>query len=196
MSRRASEASAASASSRGNAADVRLNPAGSSSSLSSTTSTTSSKSSVVISEAGVRLQKHLGLSNGVGIIVGIIVGSGIFVSPKGVLLETGSVGSALIVWALCGTVCLIGAMCYAELGTAILKSGADYAYIGEGYGDFPSFLYLWVAVVVVLPTGNAITALTFANYVLQSVFPKDCPPPDIAISLVAAMCISPRMEKA
>ena len=70
------------------------------------------------------------------------------------------------------------------------QSGADYAYINEAYGDFPSFLYLWVAVVVVLPTGNAITALTFATYVLQAFFPKDCPPPDTAISLVAASCIS------
>lgn len=77
--------------------------------------------SVVISEDGLRLKKHLGLMNGVGIIVGIIVGSGIFVSPKGVLLEAGSLGSSVIVWALCGAACLVGAMCYAELGTAILK---------------------------------------------------------------------------
>ena len=84
-------------------------------------SVASSKSSVVISEDGVRLKRHLGLANGVAIIVGIIVGSGIFVSPKGVLLEAGSVGGSLIVWLLCGTVCLIGAMCYAELGTAIVK---------------------------------------------------------------------------
>ncbi|XP_025115925.1 Y+L amino acid transporter 2-like isoform X2 [Pomacea canaliculata] len=189
MSRRSSDASAAPDKSD----RVEVPPSARlsiSSSSSSSCSSSSSKSSVVISEEGVRLQKHLGLTNGVGIIVGIIVGSGIFVSPKGVLLETGSVGSSLIVWALCGTVCLVGAMCYAELGTAILKSGADYAYIGESYGDFPAFLYLWVAVVVVLPTGNAITSLTFANYVLQAVTPRDCPPPPAAVTLVAAMCIT------
>lgn len=121
MSRRSSDASAAPDKSD----RVEVPPSArlsiSSSSSSSSCSSSSSKSSVVISEEGVRLQKHLGLTNGVGIIVGIIVGSGIFVSPKGVLLETGSVGSSLIVWALCGTVCLVGAMCYAELGTAILK---------------------------------------------------------------------------
>ena len=88
----------------------------------------SSRSSVVISEEGVRLQKHLGLANGVGIIVGIIVGSGIFVSPKGVLLEAGSAGGSLVVWLLCGVVCLIGAMCYAELGTAVVKVSSPFYF--------------------------------------------------------------------
>lgn len=136
-----------------------------------------------------RLKKELGLVNGVSIIVGVIVGSGIFVSPKGVLLESGSVGASLVIWLLCGVICILGAMCYAELGTMILKSGADYAYIQEAFGDLPSFLYLWVALVIVIPTGNAITALTFAYYVLQPLFPS-CVVPETSVSLVAALCIS------
>lgn len=140
-------------------------------------------------DLSVKLKKNLGLHNGVSIIVGIIIGSGIFVSPKGVLLEVGSVGGAILIWTLCGLISLIGAMCYAELGTAIPKSGADYAYIFEAFGPMPAFLFLWVALLVVIPTGNAITALTFAFYILQPFFPT-CDPPDVAVRLLAALAIT------
>lgn len=136
----------------------------------------------------IKLKKELGLHNGVAIIVGVIIGSGIFISPKGVLMEAGSVGLSLVVWLFCGLISLVGAICYAELGTMILKSGSDYAYIGVSFGKLPAFLYLWVALVVIIPCGNAIGALTFASYVLEPLFP--CGPPRSAVSLLAALCIT------
>ncbi|XP_014217404.1 Y+L amino acid transporter 2 [Copidosoma floridanum] len=139
-------------------------------------------------EDKVRMKKQLGLLEGVAIILGIIFGSGIFISPKGVIQEVNSVGLSLVIWVLCGLLSMIGALCYAELGTSIPRSGGDYAYIHESFGDLAAFLYLWAANLIFVPTTNAIMALTFAKYVLQPFFP-DCPIPDESVRLLAAVTI-------
>ncbi|XP_050443491.1 Y+L amino acid transporter 2 isoform X2 [Adelges cooleyi] len=136
----------------------------------------------------VRLKKQLGLLEGCAIILGIIFGSGIFISPSGVMSEVGSVGLSLSMWVLCGLLSMIGALCYAELGTSIPRSGGDYTYLFEGYGPLPAFLYLWDAMLVFVPTTNAIMGLTFANYVIKPFFP-DCENPDSAVRLLAAAVI-------
>lgn len=136
----------------------------------------------------IGLQQKLSLVNGVTVIVGSIIGSGIFVSPKGVLAGTGSVGLALVVWVLSGVYSMIGAYCYAELGTSIVRSGADYAYLFEAFGPFLAFIRLWVECMIVRPCSQAIVALTFAYYVIEPLFP-DCTQPDDAVRLLAAVCI-------
>lgn len=71
------------------------------------------------SDNTIRLKPKLGLIDGVGIIMGVIIGSGIFVSPKGVLQYSGSVGLATVIWILSGLLSTIGALCYAELGKCV-----------------------------------------------------------------------------
>lgn len=71
-------------------------------------------------------------------------------------------------------------------GTMIPKSGGDYAYIGVAFGPLLAFLYLWVALLILVPTGNAITALTFARYLLQPFWPT-CVAPIEAVRLLAAI---------
>lgn len=136
----------------------------------------------------VQLKRTLNLWNGVSIIIGVIIGSGIFVTPQGVLLESGSVGASLCVWVSCGLLSLLGALCFAELGTSISSSGGEYTYIRLAYGDLVSFLYLWTAVTIISPASNAVIALTFANYVLQP-FYSGCSPPQMAIRLLALVLV-------
>lgn len=67
----------------------------------------------------------------------------------------------------------------------IPKSGGDYAYISEAFGPLPAFLYLWIALFILVPTGNAITAITFAQYILQPLW-GTCEAPFGAVRLMAA----------
>lgn len=137
---------------------------------------------------GVALKKEIGLVSACGIIVGNIIGSGIFVSPKGVLENAGSVGMALIVWIVTGVITAVGALCYAELGVTIPKSGGDYSYVKDIFGGLAGFLRLWIAVLVIYPTNQAVIALTFSNYVLQPLFPT-CFAPESGLRLLAAVCL-------
>lgn len=121
----------------------------------------------------VVLKKHLNFWDCCALIVGTIIGAGIFVSPKGVLLNTGSLGWALIVWVVCGAYSTLGALCYAELGTSIRKSGGDYTFIMDSAGPLFAFLNVWTTFTCINTAGMAILSLTAANYMLAPIF-SDC----------------------
>ncbi|KAF6771795.1 hypothetical protein AHF37_09881 [Paragonimus kellicotti] len=139
-------------------------------------------------KAGARLEKSIGLLSSITIIVGSVIGSGIFVSPSGILQHTNSFGASIVVWILCGVFSLLGAYCYAELGSMMPRSGADYSYVLEAFGPFFGFLRLWIEVLVARPTSAAVIAMVFAQYILQPIFP-DCSQPDSALRMLASVCI-------
>uniref|UniRef100_A0A6P7GK31 Y+L amino acid transporter 2 isoform X2 n=1 Tax=Diabrotica virgifera virgifera TaxID=50390 RepID=A0A6P7GK31_DIAVI len=136
----------------------------------------------------VKLQRKITLMNGVAIIVGTIIGSGIFVSPQGVYVGTKSVGASIIIWCFSGMFSMLGALCYAELGTSVTRSGGDYAYIYVAFGPLGAFLMLWISLLIIRPTTQAIVAITFAEYAAKPFFPE-CKPPENAIRLLAAVCL-------
>lgn len=138
--------------------------------------------------SAIKLKKGINFFTGCSIIIGNIVGSGIFITSKGVLEHSGSPGVSLIVWTLSGLLTLCGAYCYTELGTMIQTSGGDFAYINESYGQMISFLYTYMIVFVTFPCITAIFGSTVALYIVRLFF-KDCDAPELLIRLISALTI-------
>jgi len=134
----------------------------------------------------VRLKRQLGLIHGIAIVAGLTIGSGIYISPRGVILHAGSAGLSLALWAVGGVLSILGAFTYAEIGLVIPQSGAVYAYMRAMYGRFAGFLYAWCYLFFVRVGSNAIKCLVFARYVLKPFFP-DCTVPDVAVRFIASV---------
>ncbi|VDN15167.1 unnamed protein product [Dibothriocephalus latus] len=139
-------------------------------------------------KAKIALKKEIGLWRGVSIIVGIIVGSGIFVSPVGVLRYSKSVGLSFVMWTIPAIFSLLGALVYAELGVRIPKSGGEYSYILEAFGGPPAFVCLYVTFVVIGGVSCAANALIFAQFMLEPIYPN-CEKPSSAVQLIALLCL-------
>ncbi|XP_043982818.1 cystine/glutamate transporter [Gambusia affinis] len=137
----------------------------------------------------VELGKKVTLLRGISIIVGTIIGAGIFISPKGILKHSGSVGMSLTVWIACGVLSLFGALCYAELGTCIKKSGGHYTYIMEAFGPQMAFIRLWADLIAIRPAATAVISLAFGRYILEPLF-MPCSVPPLAVKLVTAIGIT------
>ncbi|KAM3180718.1 hypothetical protein ACTXT7_015754 [Hymenolepis weldensis] len=135
-------------------------------------------------EGAVKMKKEIGMLQAVSIIFGIIVGSGIFVSPVGVLKQANSVGLSLIMWIVPGIFSLLGALVYAELGVRIQRSGGEYAYILEAFGGLPAFIVMWINFVIIGGVSCAANSLAFSEYILQPLYPN-CSIPRHIISMVA-----------
>ena len=121
------------------------------------------------SDGRIKLRKEIDLVGAVLIIIGGQIGSGIFISPKGVLEYSQSPGASMIVWLFGGILATMGAFCYTELATLIPKSGAEYAILLDGwkFSEIPAFIFAFTATTVIQPAGLAIMAITTAKYTLS-----------------------------
>lgn len=102
--------------------------------------------------------------------MGLQIGSGIFSSPGVVTLNTGSIGSSLIVWLFSGLLAWCGASSFAELGSAIPQNGGAQAYLNYSLGPLPSYLFSWTAIVALKPGSGAIIAIIFGEYLARIIF--------------------------
>ncbi|XP_006633757.1 cystine/glutamate transporter [Lepisosteus oculatus] len=137
----------------------------------------------------VYLRKKIDLLGAVCLIIGTVVGSGIFIAPKGVLKNSGNVGLSLIIWVLSGILSTFGALCYAELGTSFKKSGGHYIYLLETLGPLPGFLRLWVEFIMIRPAVTSVVALAFGRYVVEPLF-TPCPAPTILVKLMSILGVT------
>ncbi|XP_059907857.1 b(0,+)-type amino acid transporter 1 isoform X2 [Gadus macrocephalus] len=139
-------------------------------------------------ETKLHLRRNVGLTGAVSFIAGTMIGSGIFITPQTVLSTIGSPGASLVIWVCCGLLAMLGALCFAELGTAIPESGGDYVYILRTTVHLFAFLYAFSFVMVMRPASGTGLALSFAEYAVAP-FYSGCTPPVLVVKCVAAVAI-------
>src|SRR4029079_3116023 len=132
---------------RGNDSERRLRPEG---------------TAKIMSE--VSLKRDLGLWSAVALVVGTVIGSGIFIVPNTMIRNVGTPGMVFFVWVVGGLMSLSGALTYAELSAAMPGAGGEYVYLREAYGPVWSFIYGWTQMWVAKSGSIATLATAFFLY--------------------------------
>jgi len=112
-------------------------------------------------------KQQLSLTDAIAIIVGIVIGAGIFGTPSLVAANTSDDTMFLLAWILGGVVSLMGALCYAELTTTFPNAGGDYHFIRKAYGKQPAFLFAWARMSIIQTGSIALLAYIFGDYFTQ-----------------------------
>lgn len=115
----------------------------------------------------VGYDRRLGTFDATMVVVGAIVGGGIFLNPAIVAQRVGTAGAVLAAWALGGLIAVIGALCFAELGARLPRAGGGYVYLRDAFGPLPAFLYGWTQLLVINTGGVAAVAIIFASYTVD-----------------------------
>lgn len=113
------------------------------------------------------LKSSLSLFDAITIIVGLIIGAGIFETPSFVAANAGRTEIALLTWGLGGVMSLIGALCYAELATTYPHPGGTYYYLKQAFGNTIAFLFAWTRMSVIQTGSIALLAFVLGDYASQ-----------------------------
>ncbi len=114
--------------------------------------------------SGPALERALGLWSAVSIVIGTVIGSGVFLVPSSMIQHVGSVRNLFIVWIVAGVLSLFGALTYAELAAALPEAGGEYVYLSAAYGPFWGYLYGWTQFWVAKSGSIATLAAGFYTY--------------------------------
>jgi len=119
----------------------------------------------------IQLKRNMGLWGAVSLVVGAIIGSGLFMMPSLINQYTGnSPYMSLTVWAIGGLVAFLGAICYAELATSITVSGGEQAYLTKMYCPMIGFLFVWTNTLILNPGGLAVISLYCAEFITVNIY--------------------------
>jgi APA family basic amino acid/polyamine antiporter len=119
----------------------------------------------------IELKRDLGPWAAASIVVGTVIGSGIFLVPRAMILRVGTPGWVFFIWVFGGLLSVAGALTYAELAAAMPEAGGEYNYLSEAYGPMWGFLYSWTQMWVA-KSGSIATLGTGFFYYLTTFFPK------------------------
>ena len=123
------------------------------------------------------------------IIIGIVIGSGIFLLPNLIARELPSIGAIIAVWVVAGLLSYLGALAYAELGAMMPATGGHYVYLREAYGPLCAFVCGWTFMLVVLSGGIAWLGVSFSIYVGQFVHLSPATSKVLAVTLIAVLSV-------
>jgi APA family basic amino acid/polyamine antiporter len=136
------------------------------------------------------LRRTLRLADLVLVVVGTVIGSGIWLVPGAVLKESsGDPGIALLVWLLGGGLSLLGALTFAELGAMLPEAGGSYVYVREAFGPFPAFLLGWTLFLAIGTGSIATLAVAFGNYTAELVPLESWARKLVAVGMIAAVSV-------
>lgn len=113
-----------------------------------------------------KLKKDLGLIPAMALVVGMVIGSGIFMKPSKVIMAAGDSTFALVAWLIGGIITITAGLTIAELGARIPKTGGLYAYIDEVYGKFWAYIFGWVQTIIYGPATIGALGLYFASLII------------------------------
>lgn len=134
-------------------------------------------------------KRQLSVFDSVCIIVGIIVGAGIYETVPTVAASMGGGVGAVAIWLAGGLLALCGAFCYAELATTYPQQGGDFIYLGKAYGGWAGFLFGWSQLMIIRPGDIALMAFIFARYA-QKLYPLESQLTYVVISIASLTVIN------